>query len=101
MSGVDKASILAGVASSPVTKRQVLRELGVPKSTYYRWLQRPRLDDRPGGNPTPWNRLTPKEQRAVLVGKGKRRGLGVAGSSWDYGASRWIARMLLGLMRLL
>ena len=67
MSGVDKASILASVASSPVPKRQVLRELGVPKSTYYRWLKRPRLDDRPGGNPTPWNRLTPKEQRAVLV----------------------------------
>jgi len=67
MSGVDKASILATVASSLVSKRQVLRELRVPKSTYYRWLKRPRLDDRPGGNPTPWNRLTPKEQRAVLV----------------------------------
>ena len=67
MSGVDKASILARVASSPVPKRQVLRDLGVPKSTYYRWLKRPRLDDRPGGNPTPRNRLTPKEQRSVLV----------------------------------
>ena len=67
MSGVDKASILASVASSPVTKRQVLRDLGVPKGTYYRWLKRLRLYDRPGGNPTPWNRLTPKEQRAVLV----------------------------------
>ena len=67
MSGVDKASILAKVASSPVPKRQVLRDLGVPKSTYYRWFKRPRLDDRPGGNPTPWNRLTPKEQRAVLA----------------------------------
>ena len=67
MSGVDKASILARVASSPVPKRQVLRDLGVPKSTYYRWLKQPWLDDRPGGNPTPWNRLTPKEQRAVLV----------------------------------
>ena len=66
MSGEDKASILATVASSPVPKRQVLRELSVPKSTYYRWLKRPRLDDRPGGNPTPWNRLTPKEQRSVL-----------------------------------
>ena len=67
MSGVDKASILARVASSPVPKRQVLRDLGVPKSTYYRWLKQPRLDDRPGGNPTPWNRLTPKEQQAVLA----------------------------------
>ena len=67
MSGVDKASILATVASSPVPRRAMLRELGVPKSTYYRWLKRLRLDDRPGGNPKPWNRLTPKEQRAVLV----------------------------------
>ncbi len=32
MSGVDKASILANVASSPVTKRQVLRELGVRRA---------------------------------------------------------------------
>ena len=67
MSGVDKASILATVASSPVPKRQVLRELGVPKSTYYRWLKQPQLDDRPGGSSTPWNRLTPKEQRSVLA----------------------------------
>ena len=67
MSGEDKASILATVASSPVPKRQVLRELSVPKSTYYRWLKRPQLDDRPGGSSTPWNRLTPKEQRSVLA----------------------------------
>ena len=67
MSGEDKASILATVASSPVPKRQVLRELGVPKSTYYRWLKRTQLDDRPGGSSTPWNRLTPKEQLAVLA----------------------------------
>ena len=67
MSGVDKASILARVASSPVPKRQVLREMGVPKSTYYRWLKRTQLDDQPGGSSTPWNRLTPKEQLAVLA----------------------------------
>ena len=67
MSGLGKVSILASVASSPVPKRQVLRELGVPKSTYYRWLKRLRLDDRPGGSSTPRNRLTPKEQRAVLA----------------------------------
>ena len=30
MSGVDKEANLARVASSPVPKRQVLRELGVP-----------------------------------------------------------------------
>jgi putative transposase len=67
MSAVDKESILVTVASPPVPKRQVLRELGVPKSTYYRWLKPPWPDDRPGGSSTPWNRLTPREQRAVLA----------------------------------
>ena len=67
MSGAEKASILAKVASSALPKRQVLTDLGVPKSTYYRWLRRPRLDDWPGGSATPWNRLTLKEQRAVLA----------------------------------
>ena len=48
-------------------KRQALRDLGVPKSTYYRWLNRHRLDDRPGGGPTPWNRLSPEDEQAVLT----------------------------------
>jgi transposase InsO family protein len=67
MSAAEKASILANVASSTLPKRQVLKDLGVPKSTYYRWLRRPRLDDRPGGGPTPWNRLSPPEEQAVLA----------------------------------
>ena len=67
MSAAGKASILANVASSTLPKLQVLRALGVPKSTYYRWLRRPRLDDRPGGGPTPWNRLSPPEEQAVLA----------------------------------
>ena len=66
MSGVEKATILVSVAASPLPKRQVLKNLGVPKSTYYRWLRRPRLDDRPGGGPAPWNRLSPPEEQAVL-----------------------------------
>ena len=43
MSAAEEASILANVSSSRLPKRQVLRDLGVPKSTYYRWLKRPRL----------------------------------------------------------
>ena len=62
-----KATILSAVASSTLPKRQALRDLGVPKSTYYRWLNRHRLDDRPGGGPTPWNRLSPAEEQAVLT----------------------------------
>ena len=67
MSAAEKASILANVASSALPKRQVLRDMGVPKSTYYRWLRRPRLDDRPGGSQAPWNRLTLQEEQAVLT----------------------------------
>ena len=59
--------ILTKVASSTLPKRKILGELGVPKSTYYRWLRRPRLDDRPGGSQAPWNRLTLQEEQAVLT----------------------------------
>ena len=67
MSAEQKATILDAVASSTLPKRQALRDLGVPKSTYYRWLNRHRLDGRPGGGPTPWNRLSPEEEQAVLT----------------------------------
>ena len=38
MSAAEKAEVLVTVASSPTPKRKVLRELGVARSTYYRWL---------------------------------------------------------------
>jgi transposase InsO family protein len=43
--------------------------LGLPKSTYYRWLARQaegRLEDRKGGSRIPWNRLQPEEMERVL-----------------------------------
>ena len=67
MSAADKGAILAKVASSRLPKRQVLRDLGVPRSTYYRWLRRPHLEDLSGGSPTPWNRLSPSEEQVVLA----------------------------------
>ena len=71
MSAAEKADVLTKVASSPLPKRQVLREIRIPRSTYYRWLSRQRhqhgLGDRPGGGVAPWNRLTPREERDVLV----------------------------------
>ena len=70
MSAVEKATVLASVAASPLAKRRVLRDLGVPKSTYYRWLMRQQhqqgLEDRPGASAPPWNRLRPQEQRSIL-----------------------------------
>ena len=44
----------------------MLKQLGVPKSTYYRW----RVMTRPPGRPArkvPWNRLTERERQRVLA----------------------------------
>jgi len=69
MSASQKAAVLTRVGSSPHPTRQVLRDLGVPKSTYYRWLEQRRhqgLDDRAGGSTPAWNRLRPGEEQVVL-----------------------------------
>ena len=69
MSGAEKAEALTKVASSGLPKRRALGELGVPRSTYYRWLRRKEQqgleDDVGGGNP-PWNKLASKEVDSVL-----------------------------------
>ena len=69
MSATEKATVLSKVTSSPLPKRKVLRELGIPKSTYYRWLRRQDqqgLDDLVGGGNPAWNRLTSQEVHYVL-----------------------------------
>ena len=69
MSAVEKAEILEKVAASSMPTRQVLRDLGVPKSTYYRWRARSRAPNRARGSPVrrvPWNRLAGDEERTVL-----------------------------------
>ena len=70
MSAPEKAEVVTKVSSSPLPKRKVLRELGIPKNTYYRWLRRQDqqgLEDRPGGDQPPWNRLTIQEECSVLL----------------------------------
>ena len=69
MSALEKTEVLARVASSPMPKRKVLRELGVPKSTYYRWLRRSEqrgLENDAGGGRPAWNRMTSGEVDNVL-----------------------------------
>ena len=70
MSALEKTEALARVASSGcLPKRKVLRELGVPRSAYYRWLRRREqrgLEDDAGGGKPPWNRLTSQEVDNVL-----------------------------------
>ena len=69
MSGAEKAGVLDKVASSGLPKRRILGGLGVPRSTYCRWLRRKEQqgleDDVGGGNP-PWNKLTSQEIDYVL-----------------------------------
>ena len=69
MSASEKSRLLFKVDSSSRPKRQVLEELGIPKSTYYRW--RKKLERNEGlidrvSVRAPWNRLTPLERSTVL-----------------------------------
>jgi len=70
VSAVEKSKILALVASSELPRRRALVELGMPKSTYYRWLKRQeegRLQDKKGGSSIPWNKLKPEEEAKILT----------------------------------
>ena len=69
MSAQDKRGVLALIANSGLPRRKALAELGLPRSTYYRWLKRQRegrLEDRKGGSPIPWNKLRPEEGERIL-----------------------------------
>ena len=66
MSAARRTEALRKVASSTMPTRQVLKELDVPKSTFYRW----RAGTRPRGRSSrkvPWNRLTDGERQRVLA----------------------------------
>ena len=70
MSTTEKRKILALVAGAGLPRRRALEHLGMPKSTYYRWLRRQdegRLQDRKGGSPLPWNKLRPAEEAKILA----------------------------------
>jgi len=65
-----KDKILALVADSGLPRRRALAQLGLPRSTYYRWLRRQtegRLQDTKGGSHTPWNKLGPEEVERILA----------------------------------
>jgi len=70
VSAAEKKEILTLVAESELPRRRALAQLGLAKSTYYRWLRRQvegRLQDRKGGSPVPWNKLKPEEESRVLT----------------------------------
>ena len=78
MSVIEKSKIISLVASSGLPRRRALAQLGLAKSTYYRWLRRQsggNLQDRKGGSPIPWNKLRPKEEEKIFVlARALRRG---------------------------
>ena len=64
MSPVERASILNQVECKPRRKQKVLAELGIPRSSYYRWRRR-QTDS--GVRKRPWNQITPNEERRILA----------------------------------
>ncbi len=68
-----KHDIIALVRRAPLPKQQTLRELGIPRSTYYRWQRRVRAEgagglvDRSSPAKVVWNRLTPQEQETIVT----------------------------------
>jgi putative transposase len=64
VSPVERASILKQVECKSRRKQKVLAELGIPKSSYYRWRRR-QTDS--GVRKRPWNQITPNEECRILV----------------------------------
>jgi len=64
MSPVEKAVVLAQVECQPRRKQKVLAELGIPRSSYYRWRRRKTGS---GVRKRPWNRITHNEERRILA----------------------------------
>jgi putative transposase len=70
MSAKKKAEILALVNGSVLPCCRALAQIGLPRSTYYRWLKRlseGRLEDKKGGSPIPWNKMRPDEESQILT----------------------------------
>ncbi len=64
MSNVEKAVILSMIETMLRCKRQALFELGIARSTYYRWRQ---VQPDSGNRKRPWNRITPEEEGRILA----------------------------------
>ena len=62
MSAVDRAIVIAQVDNQSGRKRQALKALGVPKSSYYRWRWQQR---EPRKRRRPWNRIIPEEEARI------------------------------------
>jgi transposase InsO family protein len=65
-----KADIINLVKGSGLPCSRALAQLRLPRSTYYRWLERlgeSQLQDRKGGSRLPWNRIRPEDEVQILA----------------------------------
>ncbi len=69
MSASEKDGVLTVVAASPLSKRQILAEMGIPRRTYYNWVRREKEDkprDAKNRNGRPWNKVKAEEEKLVI-----------------------------------
>ena len=67
MSSAEQSKVVAEVEGNGRGKSKRLRELGIPRSTYYWWRQRHAGWKNAEGTDRPWNRLRPDEEATVLA----------------------------------
>jgi putative transposase len=72
MSAESKLEVLRAVQGAGLPVAQVLAQLGIARSTYYRWRHsfrlggQPGLHDRPAARSRTWNQILPEERDKVL-----------------------------------
>ncbi|MFC2063352.1 IS3 family transposase [Chloroflexota bacterium] len=69
MSASERAGILAVVAASPLSKRQALAEIGIPRRTYYNWVKREKESksrDTKSRSGRPWNKVKAEDEKLVI-----------------------------------
>jgi transposase InsO family protein len=65
MSGAQRAEVIEKVQASVLPVKKTLAELGVPRSTYYRWIKQPHSSASAPPR-VPWNRLSRAEEETAL-----------------------------------
>ena len=69
MSASERARVLAVLSLSPLSKTQVLAQMGVPRRTYYNWVRRQKekgLRDGKSRSRRPWNKVAREEEKLVI-----------------------------------
>jgi len=72
MTADSKLEVLRAVQGAGLPISQVLSQLGIARSTYYRWRRsfrhrgRPGLHDRPSVRDRTWNQILPEERDKIL-----------------------------------